>query len=257
MYKTVLLETKDNIATISLNRPEMFNSFDEMLFDDVTAAFEACNKDEDVKVVIVTGSGKNFSGGGDIKEMATFKFLTPELAAKTGKMIMAVKKCSKPVIAMVNGSAAGAGCGLALAADFRIMTEKSSLVTAFINMALSGDTSCMYNLYHMVGLAKATEMMMLSAPVRGKEAFELGLATKLVELDELERATMELAEVLKKKPAVAIAGQKKVFYDTFFHDFEKYCEVEVEEFVKCANTQDHVEAVNAFFEKRKPDFIGK
>lgn len=256
-FDSVLIQVENGIATVSLNRPEKGNSFDGEFFKEVTEAIYLCEADETVQVILLTGSGKNFSVGGDIQQMSSFDFLTYDVSILSGEMSASVRKCRKPVVAVVNGVAAGAGCALALACDFRIMTEKSMLMTAFSNVALAGDTGAIYHLYHLVGLAKTIEMMALSEPVKGEEALRLGLATKLAEEGELMEEAMKFAEKLKNRPLYAIAMQKKIYWDTFYQDYEAYCRLEAELFVKTAKSEDHVEAVTAFLQKRKPDFKGR
>ena len=254
MGENVLISVKNAIATLTLNRPAAHNSFNRRMFEDVIAAVKRCEADRDIKTVIITGAGKNFSAGGDIKEMAGFDFLSYELARLTGQMALSVRQCSKPVIAMINGVAAGAGCGLALACDFRVMTEKSVLLTAFSNVALSGDTGCIYSLYHLVGLAKTMELMAFSEPVNGGEAHRLGLATRLVPAEGLFDETVAFAEKIMARPLGALAMQKKIYYETFFKDYEKYRHLEAEQLDKAGQTADHIEAVTAFLENRKPVF---
>ena len=254
MAKNVLISVQNAIATLTLNRPAAHNSFNRQMFEDVTAAVRQCEADKNIKIVIITGAGKNFSAGGDIKEMAGFDFLNYELARLSGDMALSVRQCSKPVIAMINGVAAGAGCGLALACDFRVMTGKSVLLTAFSNVALSGDTGCIYSLYHLVGLAKTMELMAFSEPVNGSEAYRLGLATRLVPAEGLFDETVAFAEKIMARPLGALAMQKKIYYETFFKDYEKYRHLEAEQLDKAGQTADHIEAVTAFLENRKPVF---
>ena len=256
-FDSVLVEVNNGIATVSLHRPEAGNSFDGEFFKEVAAAIELCDANEDVQVILLTGSGKNFSVGGDIQQMSSFDFLTYDVSILSGAMTASVRKCTKPVVAVVNGTAAGAGCALALACDFRIMTKKSVLMTAFSNVGLCGDSGCIYHLYHLVGLAKTIEMMALSDPIKGEEALRLGLATKLAEEDNLMEEALLFAEKLKNRPLAAIGMQKKMYWDTFYHDYDAFCRLEAELFVKSSKTEDHVEAVTAFLSKRKPVFNGR
>lgn len=256
MYESILYEVDGGIATITFNRPEAGNAFRSSAFGETADALERCSDDDNVRVVVITGKGNHFSVGGDVNAMRTKGYISYENAKMTSRMSGAAKKCAKPVVAMINGTAAGAGCGLALACDFRIMTEKSSLVTAFIGMGLSGDTGCFYHLYHLVGLAKATELMLLNTPIKGEEAYRLGLATKIAPETELREVTMAFAEKLMEKPKVAIALQKKLIYDQYYRDYEAYRELEARLFDVSGNTADHLEAVHAFLEKRKPVFQG-
>lgn len=256
MYETLLYDVKDQIAAITFNRPEVGNAFSIKAFFETIDAFEHCDRDENVRVVVVTGKGKHFCAGGDVKAMATKGYISYENAKVTAAMSAAPKKCAKPVIAMVNGMAAGAGCGLALGCDFRIMTEKSALITAFINMGLSGDSGCFYHLYNLLGLAKTIELMMLSVPIKGEEASKLGLVTRLVAEDQLSAAALALAETLKAKPPLALSKQKKLIYDQFYSDYQDYVEMEAKLFGETGETADHMEAVTAFLEKRAPVFKG-
>lgn len=256
MYETLLYEVKDEIATITLNRPEVNNAFSIKAFQETAQIFEQCSLDDNVRVVIITGNGKHFSVGGDIKAMARKGYISYENAKMTSAMSGAPKKCTKPVIAVVNGMALGAGCGLALGCDFRIMTKKSTFMTAFINMGLSGDTGCAFHLYHILGLSKAIELMMLSMPIKGEEALRLGLATQVVSEDQLFEAARALAETLKTKPPIALSKQKNLIYNQFYSDYETYSEMEARLFGETGKTTDHMEAVKAFLEKRTPVFKG-
>lgn len=252
MYHTLLHSLEDNVATITLNNPKAGNAFSLTAFRETAEIFDHYDNQENVRALILTGSGKNFSVGGDVNAMqADENYISYDTALLADDMSRAIRQCSKPVVAMINGAAAGAGLGLALACDFRIMTEKSSLITGFIDMGLCGDTTTLFHLYNIVGLAKATELMMLSTPVRGKEALALGLTTRLAPEDQLLTTTMELVEEIKKKPAAAITHQKKLIYDHFYKDFKAYCEIEAQLFHEGGRTKDHHDAVAAFLDKKK------
>lgn len=256
-FQFVQVSIENGIAFVTLNRPEAMNSFNSGLFQETAEAIRACDTEEEVKAVVLTGAGRHFSAGGDIQQMAASGFRTYRSFRPSGEMAGAVKQCGKPVIAAVNGSAAGAGFALALACDFRILTEKSKLITAFSNVALSGDAGCMYHLYHTLGLAKTIELMALSEPINASEALRLGLATKVVPEEKLMEEARGLAERLKNGPLFAFAMQKKICWETFYHDYDAYCRLEADLVAKCSTTEDHAEAVAAFLEKRKPVFRGK
>ena len=254
MYEHIKLAVQDGIATITIDRQASNNALNAQMFRDLISTVEHCDADDAVKVIIVTGAGKNFSAGGDIKEMASFDFISYDLSILTGQASLALRKCSKPVIAMVNGTAAGAGCGIALGADFRIMTEESCLLTAFSNVALPGDTGCIYNLHQIVGLAKTIELMALSAPIYGEEALHLGLATRLAPEGKLEEETLVFARKLLHRPLGALAMQKRLYYEIFYRDYMSYSRLESENLAKAGASADHREAVTAFLEGRKPTF---
>jgi 2-(1,2-epoxy-1,2-dihydrophenyl)acetyl-CoA isomerase len=172
-------------------------------------------------------------------------------------MAASVRECPKPVIAMINGAAAGAGCSLALACDFRVMTPKSKLVRACVKMGLSGDTGGWSYLQRLAGVAKATQLMMSGDAVAGEEALRLGLATILAEEDKLREEAYALAGKLAALPTFAIARQKKLIYETFYADLAAYSQREADYMVECSHTADFAEAVDAFLEKRAPQFSGK
>ena len=254
MYAHLKLNIQDGIARITMDRPASNNALDATMFHDLIATVEHCDADESVKVIIITGAGKNFSAGGDIKEMASFDFISYELSILTSQASLALRRCSKPVIAMVNGVAAGAGCGIALGADFRIMTEESCLLTAFSSVGLPGDTGCIYHLKQIVGLAKTIELMALSPRIYGKEAFRLGLTTRLAPDGKLEEETQAFAEKLLRRPLNALALQKQLYYEVFYRDYMAYSRIEAENLAKAGASADHREAVTAFIEGRKPIF---
>lgn len=254
MYGHIKHTVQDGIATMTIDRPSSNNAFNAQMFRDLIAAVEHCEADDAVKVIIITGAGKNFSAGGDIKEMASFDFISYELSILTGQASLALRRCAKPVIAMINGAAAGAGCGIALGADFRVMTEESCLLTAFSNVALPGDTGCIYHLHQIVGLARTAELMAFSTPVYGEEALRLGLTTRLAPEGKLREETTAFARKLLRRPLDAIAMQKKLYYEVFYRDYMAYSRLEAENLAKAGASADHREAVAAFLEGRKPKF---
>lgn len=257
-YKHLLIAIEDNIATITINRPDISNALSLEAFFELRRAVEYLSADPNVKVIVLTGAGKNFSAGGHISEFKEMidsgVFLTDELITAAGKMTSAVRRSPKPVIAMVNGSAAGAGCGLALAADFRIMTEKSKLVTAFINVAVPGDSGTLYYLSKMIGVSRATSYFMTGAPIEGKEAYSLGIAYVLAEPDKLEEETYSLVRRLRETPSEALSKQKALINEFLYSDLDRLTIRESEYMQHCSRHPDFTEAVSAFLEKRKPVF---
>lgn len=261
MYKYIILSVEDKIATITINRPELANAIDPPVFTELKSAIEECSKNPEVGTVVITGAGKHFSAGGninDFKELIESKtFIKSEDIKTAGETAAAIRRCPKPVIAMVNGVAAGAGCSISLACDFRIMTPKSSLVMAFITMGLPGDTGGIYYLQKVIGIAKTTEMIMTGAPVSGEEAVRIGLATKLAEDGQLREVTYNFAKKLTNKPLLALKRQKEMLLEFFNQDIEKFTEKEAEYMVECSRSEDFTESVYAFFEKRPPQYTGK
>lgn len=261
MYEYILLEKVNGIATITLNRPEFGNAFAIPEYNEVKDALEKCGADPEVRVVVITGAGRFFSAGGDVvkfrEHIESGEFLKAENVRMAGAMSRAVLECPKPVIASVNGAAAGAGCALALACDFRVVTPKSKFGMAFINMGFCGDTGGIFFLNNMLGIAKTTELMAMGNLVGGEEAYRLGMATRLAEEGKLAEATAELAQTLANKPTQAIARQKKLYYEFFHRDIEEFNNREATYMYECGRTADHKEAVYAFLEKRAPKFTGQ
>lgn len=257
----LLLGVEEGIATLSLNRPEVSNAIATESYGEIAGILEECGKAPEVRAVVITGVGKHFSAGGDIRKFRGYiesgVFLQRENVVRAGQMTQAVRMCPKPVIAMVNGAAAGAGCALALSCDFRVLTPRSKLGMSFMNLGLSGDTGCMYFLERMIGAAKAGELMMLGSMVSGEEAMGLGLATKLVEEDQLQEETMALARRLASMPTQAIARQKRLSYEFFYRDLAQFNLREADYMYETSRTPDYKEAVYAFLEKRKPEFTGQ
>ncbi|MCL1816972.1 MAG: enoyl-CoA hydratase-related protein [Clostridiales bacterium] len=260
MYENILLDVSDKIATITLNRPEVGNAFAKESYLEIREALQVCEDDRKVGAIVITGAGKHFSSGGDIKRfkglIESQTFLTEEGIQNAANMALAIKCCKKPVIAMINGAAAGAGCSLALACDFRVMTPKSKLIMAFIKLGLSGDTCGLYLLHKIVGTARAVEMMMLGNPVGGEQALAYGLTTCLFTEEEFKEKTYEFAAGLAHSPTIALGYQKALIKEYFYSDMETYLQQESVYMAKCSRTGDFARAVDAFLEKRQVEFQG-
>jgi len=260
MNHTILFTSGKGVAEITINRPELSNAFAPETYQEIKEAIEYCDQNPDIRVVRITGSGKHFSAGGDIKRFSKLfeegKYLSRENVLRAGHMVDAIRKCGKPVVAVINGAAAGAGAGLALACDFRVMAESSKIAASFINMGFSGDTGTMYFLKHMLGTAKTIELMIMGKTVCGKDAYAMGLANILSADDQLTQEADRLVAELQSRPTYAIRRQKELMYEFFFQDFLAFVEREADYMCDTGKTDDHREAVNAFMEKRKPVFKG-
>lgn len=258
MSQNVRVEIKDNIAFVTIDRAESYNTFNTAVFQDVAAAVTECGQNSAVSVVVLTGAGKAFSAGGDIAEfhrcIQAGTYMGDDLIGSAGAMAAAVRKCPVPVIAMVNGSAAGAGCGLALACDFRVMSSKAKLVTAFTDIAVSGDTCTLYFLGRMLGTSRMMGYAVCGDPISADEALSLGLAYAVASPDELLDTTMALARKLAKKPRGAVAQQKKYINRFLYPEMENVIAFERHSMTACSRLSDFTEAVEAFLEKRPPNF---
>lgn len=260
-YKTLVVDVKDGIATVTFNRPEIANALDDDMAADLLLLFPRLSVDPEVRVVVITGAGKNFCAGGNIamfrQMLDNGQTLTYESLIKGGQIPILMKKCKKPIIAMVNGAAVGAGTAFALGADFRVMSPKSRFGMGFIGLGLPGDTGANYALAKLVGASKALELMMLGDVIKGDKCYELGIANFLSDVDNLEEVTYALAKRLAVGPTFAYAKQKEVLYKYFYGDYTAYIEGEADTMPAAFASKDLDEAVNAFLEKRTPVFKGE
>ena len=259
--ETINVDIKDRVATVTINRPEVGNAIGKESYIEIRDTFEALGKDPSVGAIVLTGAGKHFSTGGDIHDFRKIiddkTFIEEERVHLTGEMSAAIRRCPKPVVAMVNGAAAGAGASLAFACDFRVLEEGSKFIMAFINLGLTGDSCGAYYLSRMIGTAKAIELMMLGQPLDAAKADALGLAYKVVPRKDLEEETYKLAKRLANGPTSAYAYQKEEINRFFFPDLEECNALESSSMAAASRSDDFAEAVDAFLSKRKPVFTGK
>lgn len=242
MYQHIKLHIENKIGTITINCPKSANAVNPSIYAEIKDAMCGCVINEEVNVVVLTGEGKHFSAGGDIREFKELieseTYIEERSIQLAGNTAEAIRRCPKPVIAMINGAAAGAGCSLALACDFRIMEPKSRLSMAFINMALPGDTGGIYYLYKLLGPARTEELIMTGRPVGGEEAFRLGLANRLAPEGGLYEETMAFAGELAARPQLAIKRQKQMILDFFYKDIAAFTEAEGRYMVECSRSED-------------------
>lgn len=258
MYKTILYETKKHMATVTINRPEYGNAFSEETYDEIIDVMNKIDRDETVRAVILTGAGKYFCSGGDVRlfqEMIDQGIAVSEEAVLiTGRMVKSIQKNSKPVIAAVNGVAAGAGLGLALACDFIVMGESSILLTAFIQMGFPGDTALIYNLQQAIGTFRTKRHVMLNEPIDANLAKNYGIAHTVAADDELIQEAEQLAEILAAGPTQALGFQKELFAEMAYPAIEAFNAKEAVCMNTSSKSEDHKEAVDAFLSKRTPQF---
>jgi len=261
MYQFLILSVQDRLATVTLNRAENGNAVTPDVYREIKMVIEAYAADSDVGAIVLTGSGKHFSSGGDIKNFRRLIdekiYINPDNIRLAGATAAAIRRCPKPVVALVNGAAAGAGCSIALACDFRYVAPSSKFILSFIKLGLPGDTGGMYFLQQIVGTAKATELAMTGLPVDGTQAVAVGLATKLVSEEKLQEETYQFAHMLAQSPTLALAKQKELLNRFFYSELESFSELEAESMAVCSKSEDFDEAVTAFLEKRQPIFKGK
>lgn len=259
-YQTILYETAEGVASITLNRPEVLNAFNDQMIEEVTQALRAAERDDGIRALIVTGAGRAFCSGQDLQAVQErdegFSF-AEHLRAKYNPMITRMRTLEKPIVAAVNGVAAGAGASLALACDLRIMSQEASLIEVFINVGLIPDSGSSYFLPRLVGYAKAFEWAVTAHRVSAQEAERYGIANVVVPPDQVRPTAHEWAARLAQAPSKAIGLTKRAFNRSLLNDLATQLEYEAMLQEIAGRTEDHREGVQAFLEKRKPQFKGR
>ena len=261
MYEHILVAEGEGITTITLNRPDKLNAFIGHMRRDLAEALEHAGSDRAVRVVIITGAGRAFCAGGDIALMAELmeRHDSDEFERILGagrRVITAIRSMTKPVIAAVNGPAAGAGFNLALACDLRIASSDATFSQSFVKVGLHPDWGGSYFLPRLVSPNKACEMVFLGDTIDANEALRLNILNQVVGPEELETATLQLAERLRAAPPIAIAAAKQAIYTSGGADLDEMLRYETEAQMRCFESDDAREGVHAFFEKRDPRFTG-
>lgn len=259
----VIYAVSDGVATITLNRPEAMNSLDWATKTALRDTVQRAAQDESVRCVVLTGSGKAFCVGQDLKEhigilnSESSDELFRTVEEHYNPIVTAIATMPKPVIAAVNGVAAGAGASLALACDFRYLAAGAGYNLAFANVALSCDTGASFHLQRLVGRAKAIELLYFPRTIAADESLELGLATRVVAADELGPVVAEAAARLAAGPTLAYGAMRRSVAYAAGHTFEEALEFESRMMQETGATSDHAAAVDAFVNKQKPVFEGR
>jgi len=260
---TVTLQRRGAVATIELNRPDAMNAWNREFGEELRTVVERTAADADVRAVVITGAGRAFSAGADLKD--TGFNLTPEghpdvrqaLTERYHPIITGIREMPKPVIAAVNGVAAGAGASLAFACDLRIMATSAGFNLAFPGVALSCDTGASWTLQRLVGRAKAIELLYFPSTIAAQDALALGLATRVVPDEELAAEVAALAGKLASGPTLSYASMRQSVNYAASHDFASSLAFEGEKMNLTGASADHRRAVDAFLAKEKPSFEGR
>lgn len=258
-YSTILVEMEETLCTLTMNRPDLRNAISETMLDDMNDFLEKAKDDPNIRALVITGAGKGFSAGADVGDWNEVyeTGVESQWVPKGQKLIKALKKFPKPVIAAVNGVAVGAGCDLALAADICYGSPQARFSQAYVKMGFSPDNGGTWLLPRIVGWRKATEMIFTGDIIDAEEAYRLGLLNYITPAEELLPQAKAMAKRLAEGPTVAITQAKALLDKSWLLDFEAELEEELKAGDICAQTEDTVEAVKAFVEKRKPNFKGR
>src|SRR5437660_12541818 len=260
-YQHLLLDRKDQIATITLNRPDAYNALNRGLGRDLFHAVLEVDDDPDVRCVVITGAGKAFCAGGDVKDFADnlehIGMLVKELTTYLHGAVSRLCRSDKPVIMAVNGVAAGGGFSFALSGDLVVAVESARFTMAYSKIAAPPDGSSSYFLPRLIGLRRALELYLTNRVLSAREALEWGLVTKVVPDAELRASVTGLAGELGQGPTLAIAAAKRLFHQSTHESLETQMELESQAIAAAGHTEDFREGVPAFAAKRTPAFKGR
>ncbi|MER5598568.1 enoyl-CoA hydratase-related protein [Streptomyces sp. NPDC002265] len=267
MADTVLYEVSDGLATITLNRPEAMNALNIETKVALRDAAEAAASDGTVRAVLLTAAGdRAFCVGQDLKEH--IGLLAADRETGSGRTMSTVREhynpiaralagAPKPVVAAVNGVAAGAGFGFALAADYRIVADTAAFNTSFAGVALTADSGISWTLPRVVGPGRAADLLLFPRTVKAQEAYELGIANRIVPAAELRAEAEKVARALAEGPTVAYAALKEAVAYGLTHSLDETLEKEDELQARAGSSEDHAIAVRAFVDKEKPKYLGR
>ncbi len=254
VYENIILEKEENIAIITFNRPEAMNASNNQTRAEFAAAITEVAADDEIKVLLLTGSGKAFVAGSDIKE---FNKTTPFAAHNIKRLGEMVEKLEKPVIAAVNGFCLGGGCEIAMGCDIIIASEKAKFGQTEINIGIIPGGGGTQRLQRLIGPCRAKELIFTGDIIRAEEADRIGLVNRVVPMDELMPTAKEMAKKIATKSAAALKLAKQAVNYGMQSTLESGLKYEYEMYALALTLEDKVEGVNAFLEKRAPKFVGR
>ena len=260
-YQHLLLDRTEQVATITLNRPEAFNAFDRALGREIFQAVLEVVDDPEVRCVVVTGAGKAFCAGGDVKDFADnlprIGAVVKELTTYLHGAVSRLCRSDKPVVMAVNGVAAGGGLSLALAGDLVVAAESARLTMAYARIGATPDGSSSYFLPRLVGLRRAMEFYLMNRVLSAREALEWGLVTRVVPDAELRTEVAAIARELAQGPTKAFGGAKRLLHQSTWESLETQMELEAQAIAAIGRTEDFRDGVTAFANKKTPTFRGR
>jgi 2-(1,2-epoxy-1,2-dihydrophenyl)acetyl-CoA isomerase len=262
MYRTIIFGSAGPVATIRLNRPEKLNAFGGPMREEILDALEKIAADDRIRVVIVTGEGRGFSAGGDIQHLKHLRDNKDEngfrnVLAQGQKITRTMRSFPKPLIGAINGPCAGAGLSFALGCDIRIASDTAKFGPSFALIGLHPDWGGSWFLPKLVGTAKACELVFTGTMISAQEAEKVGLVNRVVQSDQLLPVVSELAEKIAKNPPGVLRLAKESIYRSLTSDLETAFTRETEVQMECFYSEDFIEGVTAFLEKRQPQFKGR
>ncbi len=257
MSDIVKYDQQDAVAVITLNRPDSMNAFTTELRADLLEALEEARDDDSVRVVILTGEGRSFSAGADLKDANIDRPVSEILQVEYRPVQEAIANMPKPIIAAVPGSAAGIGLSIALQCDLLIMADDAFLLSPFTTISLVPDGGLNWMLVRQLGYRRAFQLSVESDRLPAVRCIELGLANRAVPAEELQSAALEWAKSLARRAPLSLAATKKAMRYAADHDWASSYDLEAELQGQLLGTDDNREGINAFFEKRAPEFKGK
>jgi 2-(1,2-epoxy-1,2-dihydrophenyl)acetyl-CoA isomerase len=256
--------TPEGVRVITLNRPEKLNAVNHVLEDELPAAVHDASTDEAVRCVLITGAGRGFCAGLELDPKNIGRITRPETReqklddlAWVGRWALALTQCQVPVVAAVNGPAAGAGMALALAADIRLVSEAAVMTCGYARIGLSPDAGVTYFLPRLVGMARATEMILTARDIGAEEAVTCGLAAAKYPAAEFAASALAYATRIAQGPTIGLILSKRLLQQSYANSLETQLRAELTAIKQCFLTDDSPEAIQAFREKRKPAFQGK
>ncbi len=256
-FETILYEVNEGVCRLTLNRPDSFNAFNDQQSFEMQDALKAIDKDKSIRVVVLTGAGKAFCSGQDLKAIAGQKrSLSESLYKRYNPIIRSMRNLPVPIICRLNGVAAGAGCSIALACDIIVASEAASMIEVFINVGLVLDSGSSYFLPRAVGSSKAFEMATMGTKVSAAEALQLGIINRAVPAEMLDEEVNKFVDYYKSAPTKAIGLMKKMLNKSGNSSLDEMLEYEAHCQEIAGRSNDYQEGVQSFVEKRKPVFKG-
>jgi 2-(1,2-epoxy-1,2-dihydrophenyl)acetyl-CoA isomerase len=258
-YETLHITIQDKVAYITLNRPDRLNSFDMKLGHELYDVLQIVAQNDEIRAVVLRGTGKGFCGGGDVKKMYAAKdkprFLR-DLTRAIHRCVIEMRTMEKPIIAAVNGAAFGAGLSLTLACDIIIAVKDAKMSTAFIGIGLAPGCGTQF-VTKLIGYQRACEYILTSKTFTAEEAYQIGMINKVVDADKLDAVVEDVVSAFRTLPPIAVGKAKMLINKSLDNDMISHLELESKTAAWSAGTEDFTEGVTAFVEKRKPTFKGK